>query len=104
MLGSFIVQGLKYAAGAVASRVATDVAGEVYDTVTGKGSGGAASSVAAQGTGYYVTTDAPSGRRRRRRRLLTCSDRQDIAYLTATLGKGQLASSAIGSLLARRCS
>ncbi len=42
-------------------------------------------------------------KRRRRRRLLTCSDRADIAFITATLGKGQLASGAINAVLSRRC-
>ncbi len=41
--------------------------------------------------------------RRRRRRMLTCSDKADIAFLTATLGKGEMAKSAIGSLLAGGC-
>ncbi len=41
--------------------------------------------------------------RRRRRRMLTCSDKSDIAFLTATLGKGEMAKSAIGSLLAGGC-
>jgi hypothetical protein len=40
-------------------------------------------------------------RRRRRKRLLTCADRQDITFITATLGKGQMAQTAIASLLAR---
>lgn len=42
--------------------------------------------------------------RRRRKRMLTCSDKSDIAFLTATLGKGDMAKSAIGSLLSRSCS
>ncbi len=41
--------------------------------------------------------------RRRRKRMLTCSDKEDIAYLTATLGKGEMAKSAIGQLLAGHC-
>lgn len=40
-------------------------------------------------------------RRRRRKRLLTCSDKADIAFVTGTLGKGSLASTAISSLLSR---
>ncbi len=40
-------------------------------------------------------------KRRRRRRLLSCSDKADIAFVTGTLGKGSLASTAISSLLAR---
>lgn len=40
-------------------------------------------------------------KRRRRRRLLTCGDRSDIAFITATLGKGQAGQTAIASLLAR---
>lgn len=42
-------------------------------------------------------------RRSRRKRLLTCQDKADIAFLTGNLGKGQLASSAISSVLSRRC-
>jgi len=40
-------------------------------------------------------------RRRRRKRLLTCGDKADIAFLTGTLGKGQLAQGAITSLLSK---
>lgn len=39
--------------------------------------------------------------RRRRKRMLTCSDKVDIAFVTGTLGKGQIASAAISSLLSR---
>ncbi|KKL49998.1 hypothetical protein LCGC14_2309900 [marine sediment metagenome] len=35
--------------------------------------------------GFFAGEDRP--RRRRRRRMLTASDRGDIAFLTATLGK-----------------
>ncbi len=41
--------------------------------------------------------------RRRRRRMLTCTDKEDIAYLTATLGKGEMGKSAVGQLLAGAC-
>lgn len=41
--------------------------------------------------------------RRRRRRMLTNGDKCDIAFLTATLGKGEMAKAAIGSLLAGGC-
>lgn len=37
------------------------------------------------GPGFFGFGDKP--RRRRRRRMLTSSDRGDIAFLTATLGK-----------------
>lgn len=47
-------------------------------------------------TGFLVKRPKP---RRRRRRMLTCSDRQDISFLTATLGKGDMAKSAIAALL-----
>jgi len=49
-------------------------------------------------TGQLV---ARKKRRRRRRRLLTCGDKADIAFLTGTLGKGSLASTAISAVLAR---
>ncbi len=42
-------------------------------------------------------------RRRRRKRLLTCQDKADIAFIVGTLGKGSLASTAISSLMSRRC-
>ena len=37
-------------------------------------------------SGFFGGRDEPA-RRRRRRRMLTASDRGDIAFLTATLGK-----------------
>ncbi len=57
--------------------------------------------------GFTVAVDHCTGQiickktRRRRKRLLTCSDKADIAFLTGTLGKGQLAQTAISSLLSR---
>ncbi len=41
--------------------------------------------------------------RRRRKRMLTCGDKSDISFLTATLGKGDMAKAAIGALLSRSC-
>jgi len=58
-----------------------------------------------QGTVFKV--DPVSGeivilkRRRRRKRLLTCSDKADMAFVTGTLGKGQMGQAAISSLLSR---
>jgi len=40
-------------------------------------------------------------RRRRRKRLLTCGDKSDIAFLTGTLGKGQMGQTAVSALLSR---
>ena len=40
-------------------------------------------------------------RRRRRRRMLTCADRADISFITATLGKGSGGQQAIAQLLSR---
>jgi len=40
-------------------------------------------------------------RRRRRRRLLTCADKADIAFVTGTLGKGQMGQAAVTTLLSR---
>jgi len=40
-------------------------------------------------------------RRKRRKRLLTCGDKSDLAFLVGQLGKGQLAQSAITSLLSK---
>lgn len=48
----------------------------------------------------YQLTDTRG--RRRRRRLLTTQDKADIAFIIGTMGKGQMASSAIAQLLARR--
>lgn len=45
--------------------------------------------------GYYVKKK----RRKRRKRMLTCSDRSDISFITATLGKGEMAKSAIAALI-----
>lgn len=45
----------------------------------------------------------PKYRRRRRKQLLTASDRQDIAFIVGTLGKGQMGQAAISQLLARAC-
>ncbi len=42
--------------------------------------------------------------RRRRKRMLTCTDKSDIGFLIATMGKGEMAKSAIGALLSRSCS
>lgn len=42
-------------------------------------------------------------RRRRRKQLLTASDRQDIAFIVGTLGKGEMGKAAISQLLARTC-
>lgn len=46
-----------------------------------------------------VSQARPPGRRRRRR-LLTCQDKEDIQFLRATLGGGELGKSAITALLA----
>ena len=43
-------------------------------------------------------------RRRRRRKLLTASDKADIAFITGTLGKGELGRTAFAALLSRRMS
>jgi hypothetical protein len=43
-------------------------------------------------------------RRRRRRKLLTASDKADIAFITGTLGKGEMGRTAIAALLSRRMS
>lgn len=40
-------------------------------------------------------------RRKRRRRMLTCADRSDIAFITATLGKGASGQAAIAGLIAK---
>ncbi len=39
--------------------------------------------------------------RSRRKRLLTCQDKADIAFVTGTLGKGEMGKTAISSLLSR---
>lgn len=52
--------------------------------------------------GEAVGIGGVSGRRRRRRRLLTASDKADIAFITGTLGKGEIGRSAIAALLSRR--
>ena len=60
-----------------------------------------------KGKGTKADIDPETGeitekpRRRRRRRLLTCADRADITFITATLGKGEIAKTAIASLLSR---
>jgi len=51
--------------------------------------------------GNVVEQLGPS-RRRRRRRLLTTQDKADIAFIIGTMGKGQMATSAIAQLFARR--
>ncbi len=57
--------------------------------------------------GFHVVVDKCSGQivcrpnKKRRKRLLTCTDKADIAFVVGTLGKGQLAQTAIASLLAR---
>ncbi len=91
---------------AVATQVATNVIGGFFD----EGSSGA--DVVAMASGNGCGPKCPPGfvwslkqnccvkSRKRRKRMLTCSDKQDIAFLTATLGKGEMAKSAIGSLLA----
>ena len=43
-------------------------------------------------------------RRRRRRKRLTASDKADIAFITGTLGKGEMGRTAIAALLSRRMS
>jgi hypothetical protein len=59
--------------------------------------------------GKTLTVDEKTGalvekrRRRRRKQLLTSSDRQDIAFIVGTLGKGQMGQAAISQLLARAC-
>ncbi len=40
-------------------------------------------------------------KRRRRKRLLTCGDKADIGFVIGQMGKGQLASSTVSSMLAR---
>ncbi len=58
-------------------------------------------------SGYTVATDPRTGElickktRKRRKRLLTCSDKADIAFLTGTLGKGQLGQAAVTAVLTR---
>ena len=60
-------------------------------------------------TAERVEVDVETGevfekrRRRRRKQLLTSSDRQDIAFIVGTLGKGQMGQAAISQLLARAC-
>ncbi len=88
------------------ANVASNVIGEIFE----EGSSGA--DVIAMATGNGCGPKCPPGfvwslkqrccvkSRRRRKRMLTCSDKSDIAFLTATLGKGEMAKSAIGSLLA----
>lgn len=80
---------------------------------TGGGTGGAFGTPGAPieivpGTVYEidpVTGDVRRKRKRRRRRqLLTCSDRNDIAFIIGVLGKGSIANTAISTLLSRRCS
>ncbi len=57
--------------------------------------------------GSAIARDACTGEiyckktRKRRKRLLTCGDKADIAFVIGTLGKGQIAQTAIASLLAR---
>ncbi len=57
--------------------------------------------------GFQVAADACTGEifckktKKRRKRLLTCGDKADIAFVIGTLGKGQIAQTAIASLLAR---
>jgi len=78
-------------------------------TITGMpaGAGTVVSRAAAQRAADTVTVDVETGqvvekkRRRRRRRLLTCADRADISFITATLGKGAMGQQAIAALLAR---
>ncbi len=92
-----------------ATALATQVIGEFFE----EGSSGA--DVVAMASGNGCGPKCPPGfvwslkqnccvkSRRRRKRMLTCSDKSDIAFLTATLGKGEMAKSAIGSLLSRSC-
>ncbi len=57
--------------------------------------------------GHHLAQDSCTGQivckknRRRRKRMLTCSDKADIAFITGTLGKGQMAQTAIASLIAK---
>jgi len=57
--------------------------------------------------GFHVAVDKCTGQlvckktRRRRKRMLTCGDKADIAFLTGTLGKGQMAQTAISALIAK---
>lgn len=94
---------------AAGAEVASNVIGSFFE----EGSSGA--DVVAMASGNGCGPKCPPGfvwslkqgccvkSRRRRRRMLTCSDKEDIAYLTATLGKGEMAKSAIGQLLAGNC-
>lgn len=93
-----------------------------FDMLTGKGESAAETSGPArlldEGDIYSTTvpTRAQSGmhphphphglvhRRRRRRKLLTASDKADIAFITGTLGKGEMGRTAIAALLSRRMS
>ena len=97
----------------------------VYNAVWGDESSGKGESVAETSTAEWYT-DMPysSGvptqrqlgmhphphprglvhRRRRRRKLLTASDKADIAFITGTLGKGEMGRTAIAALLSRRMS
>ncbi len=57
--------------------------------------------------GFHVAVDPCSGAivckktRRRRKRMLTCADKADIAFITGTLGKGQMAQVAISALITK---
>lgn len=94
---------------AAAAQVATNVIGGYFE----EGSSGADVVAMASGNGcgprcppghvWSLTKGCCVKSRRRRKRMLTCSDKEDIAYLTATLGKGEMAKSAIGQLLAGNC-
>lgn len=93
-----LVEGLTYVGGLIVR----DRYGNIIDTGGGQAQTGAN---AAWGPEYDVQPyqAAVGGRRRRRRRLLTASDKADIAFITGTLGKGEMGKAAIASLLSRRC-
>jgi hypothetical protein len=108
---------------AVGSAISAGVG--VYNAIWGDESSGKGESVAETSTAEWYT-DMPysSGvptqrqlgmhghphprglvhRRRRRRKLLTASDKADIAFITGTLGKGEMGRTAIAALLSRRMS
>ncbi len=86
-----IVQGVQFETGSTGA--------EVVDRAT-RGDGVCA-------PGFHVVVDRCTGQivckpnKKRRKRLLSCSDKADIAFVVGTLGKGQLAQTAIASLIAR---
>lgn len=117
-IGAGLGKGLTFSAGAIKQAAYERAAQQLYPTQTqfregaeiqiipeaqahitdlpGGGVGGIPPGLEVNAQGFLVRH-----KRRRRRRLLTCQDKADIAFIVGTLGKGQLASTAISSLLCR---